>query len=404
MADAAPDLKALRESLRTDDGAIRTIAGCYVHSNLSLKIFTRGFDFLTGEEQNAYTSIAQSAIKGSYDRSLLRLMFDEDRDDWEETHSLLQDIVDSELEDKRLMLRLCERIRENTDADRFLYGYFILFFFNVADLTHSVRTGPVNEHPHVTVAICPVQHSKSQFSIDDKDELTYNRDSYYIDKPALAFVYPHLTGMQPDYDQVLFRLQAGTGDHEDFMRDVLSCIPRRTNKGERERLKTLLADASSVSEDADLTYYRIQQALERATNRDPDKEAAAGQDAVEVIASVLDDTEISSNDRMSIRQILTDAYADEAPKIQNIKDARAAAKGKVLEATRLESTIKKLETDLSHSVPDPLSNADVALFVKKESEPDVYAASDESGSFLRAPIAKDDRVTVNGEVYESAGR
>ena len=416
------DVLELRRRMTKKGCTIDRMCGCYVdgQKNVVLK-FSERFCDLQEEEFYKYLEIAKKAMSGSLGGNLLELKFQRG-ETGDEHQKYLYTLKASKLENEELLDRLYEKI---IDSYSYVGNFLILVFHDVYDVPARTKDKRKLEessevYEYMICAVCPVEFSKPGLSYrEEENRIGVCDRNWVVGAPDLAFTYPEFANHSADSSAVMYYVKTGKDSHEEFVEDVLGCIPQRTAGEEKTAFRTVIEEAFEDPQQGESVFLKVQKHLSELTMEDPDSQEEAPPLTLtnSTMAEVIAEVEMPEEAREIIQAAFKEEFGDKPPTAQNVVDKKLVEESaQRIRTAQLEDQVTDLKEQLTEkdealtkaktevkelTAVANMANLDlnetaVSLMVSAQKAKQVHAEMIRGVKYLVVPLEKGEVTQING--------
>lgn len=404
------DVLELRRRLTKKACSFDELSGCYVGGSGEILLrFHQSFPELEDDEYYKYLDIAKKALSGSLGVNLLELGFDRTEAAAERQKFLLA-VRSSKLKNEELLDRFYEQVMASYDKPG---NYLILVFHDIYDVIAraSDRAGldeSEEVYEYMICAVCPVELSKAGLGYREEENRIGPRErDWVVSMPEIGFLYPAFANHGSDTNAVMYYVRNGGDTHEEFVTEMLGCVPQRTAAEQKKVFQSIVQEAFGSNErQADAAYLTIQRNLDGLVSIEEDEGAAAERElTLTAIADVMADVDMPEETRAQIEKKYAEAFGEQLPCARHLLDSKLAAEGAQRAQTmQLQKKITDLQERLEQSAQpraeEPADAGTVDVHLPEERRGDVHTQVMDGRKYLLIPLGEGETARVNGSVVE----
>lgn len=253
------EILEIRKQFKPDNNAITRICGCYVDGEKNVKLkFKEAFGSLSDEETFKYYDIFKKTMSGTLGKNLMNMEFPLDQEAEGGTQEFLLKLKNSHLDEEELLEEFYQKVIEH-----YIYAenYYIVLIYGIYDIPGKAQDGSEmfdasdNVYDFILCSICPVNLSKAGlfYNVEENSIEDRIRD-WVVEMPSKGFLFPAFNDRNMDIHGILYYSKNAEELQQDFVDQVLGCVPPLTATSQKETFNTLIAE--SLGEDCDYEVVR----------------------------------------------------------------------------------------------------------------------------------------------------
>ena len=241
------EINEIKRQFTEANCTLNRIRCCYVDYEKQKKTeLNEAFLSLPQEETFKYFDIFQKALSGTIGKNLLNMEFPLEQEQEGGSQAFLLKLRQSRLEDDDLVNTFFDKVIENYEYEE---NYYIILVHGAYDIPGRGSDGldmfdaSSEIYEHLLFCICPVKQTKAGLFYNQVHNIFEDRaGDWYVDKPAIAFLFPLFQDRSSDIHGLLYYAAKPETQHAGFAQEVLGCTAPLSPAVQKEAFNALVEE------------------------------------------------------------------------------------------------------------------------------------------------------------------
>lgn len=260
------EIAELRKRLNPEKRNGTVIRGCYVrYDGTVISTFQESIGMLSEQELVQYTALFKKVLSSAVNQHFLPVDFTVADVQHGEKHSVLMDVLSTELKDddsvqtlfdsfSAYIANLPEAKTQSVNDVQQLPNYLFLLMYDVWDIPGRNSNGEIDAERSANVfrymlsCVCPVKQGKAALSYSTADgEFRARIADWTVAAPKNGFLFPAYEDGGANLYRAMYYTADTSGAGDAFVNEVFGVEPQMSAKAQRETFQSLLEETLEES-------------------------------------------------------------------------------------------------------------------------------------------------------------
>ncbi len=249
------EVSELRRRLRPEKNNIAHIRGCYVNEKKEIiSRFDQSVAMLPQTETEEILTLLRKILSGGINKNLNNIVFETKQVVGSAEHTLLSNLLNSELKDDDAIETLYEKIISSITIEG---NYLILLAADRYDVPYRTKDDIIQRdaseqvYSYILCSICPVKLSKNALTFDGRESAFRNLSpDWLVTAPEIGFLFPAFDDRSTNLYGALYYTRDPSENHPEFAETIFQRDILMPPAAQKETFQSILSE--TLNEDCNL--------------------------------------------------------------------------------------------------------------------------------------------------------